>query len=208
MSTPYDQDAFNKVADQLIAAGQFLFERGWVPATSGNFSARLPDGKLALTVSGRHKGRLTRDDILVADMDGNSLDERRPSAETPLHVQVYQRFPQTGCVLHPHTVATTVLSRILPDGVTLSDYEVLKAFPGIDTHASSLTIPVFPNDQDTLRLAQTVDAHMDEHGGIHAYIIREHGFYTWGRDVDEALRHVEALEFLLQCELELKRIGR
>jgi methylthioribulose-1-phosphate dehydratase len=203
-----DRDAFDTVADQLNEAGRFLFERGWVPATSGNFSARLPGGKLALTVSGRHKGRLTRDDILAADSHGNSLDERRPSAETPLHVQVYRRFPDVGCVLHPHTVTSTVLSRILPDGITLADYEVLKAFPGIDTHEASLTVPVFPNDQDTDRLAQAVDDYMDAHEGIHAYIIREHGFYTWGRDVDETLRHVEALEFLLQCELELKRIGR
>lgn len=200
--------AFNAVADQLIAAGRFLFERGWVPATSGNFSARLPDGTLALTVSGRHKGRLTRDDILVADMDGISLDGRRPSAETPLHVQIYQRYPDTGCVLHPHTVAATVLSRILPGGVALKDYEVLKAFPGIDTHEASLHVPVFPNDQDTARLAAKVDEYMAEHPDVPAYIIREHGFYTWGRDVDDTLRHVEALQFLLECELELRRITR
>jgi methylthioribulose-1-phosphate dehydratase len=199
---------FNAIADQLIAAGRFLFERGWVPATSGNFSARLPDGQIALTVSGRHKGRLTRDDILVADKDGNSLDARRPSAETPLHVQIYRRFPEAGCVLHPHTVASTVLSRILPGGVELRDYEVLKAFPGIDTHEATLRVPVFANDQDTVRLAATVDEHMADHPGLPAYIIREHGFYTWGRDVDDALRHVEALQFLLECELELRRISR
>ena len=81
-------------ADELIAAGRFLFERGWVPATSGNFSARLSDGRLALTVSGRHKGRLTHDDVLLADAEGRSLDDRRPSAETALHVQLYRRFPE------------------------------------------------------------------------------------------------------------------
>jgi len=206
-ATP-DQAAFEAIADRLIAAGRYLFERGWVPATSGNFSARLPDGLLALTVSGRHKGRLTRDDILVADAEGNSLDERRPSAETPLHVQIYQRFPEVGCVLHPHTVASTVLSRVLPGGVTLRDYEVLKAFPDIDTHEASVLVPVFPNDQDTVRLSRSVDLYMDQHPQIPAYIIREHGFYTWGRDADETLRHVEALQFLLECELELRRISR
>ena len=151
---------FNAIADQLIEAGKFLFSRGWVPATSGNFSARLPDGNIALTVSGRHKGRLTRDDILIADPSGKSSDARKPSAETPLHVELYKRFPDAGCVLHPHTVATTVLSRILPGGVTLSDYEVLKAFPGIDTHEASLYVPVFPNDQDTRRLARSVDSYL------------------------------------------------
>jgi methylthioribulose-1-phosphate dehydratase len=208
VSPALDQEAFEAVADRLIAAGRFLFERGWVPATSGNFSARLPDGKLALTVSGRHKGRLTRDDILLADAHGNSLDKRTPSAETPLHVQLYQRVPTAGCVLHPHTVATTVLSRILPGGVTLRDYEVLKAFPAIDTHEASIHVPVFPNDQDTERLAHSVDDYMQQHPDLPAYIIREHGFYTWGCNVDDALRHVEALQFLLECELELRRISR
>ena len=70
---------------QIIEAGRFLFERGWVPATSGNFSARLSDDRLAVTVSGRHKGRLLPEDILLADAEGRSLDERRPSAETLLH---------------------------------------------------------------------------------------------------------------------------
>lgn len=197
--------AFNAVADQLIATGQFMFGRGWVPATSGNFSARLPDGNLALTVSGRHKGKLTRDDILITDAHGKSLDERKPSAETPLHVELYKRFPKVGCVLHPHTVATTVLSRIAKDSITFNGYELLKAFPGIDSHETKLEIPIFPNDQDTKRLARGVDGYLEQHPRVPAYIIRAHGFYTWGHDVDATLRHVEALQFLLECELEHRR---
>jgi hypothetical protein len=49
-------EEFERRSDELIAAGRFLFERRWVPATSGNSSARLGDGALALTVSGCHKG--------------------------------------------------------------------------------------------------------------------------------------------------------
>jgi len=190
--------------DELIAAGRFLFERGWVPATSGNFSARLSDRRLALTVSGRHKGRLTRDDILVADPQGRSLDARRPSAETPLHLQIYRRFPEAGCILHPHTVNATLLSRLCHRHLELQDYELLKAFPGIDTHECRVTVPIFANDQDTGRLAVRVDDWMASHQGpLHGYLISGHGFYTWGRSVDDALRHVEAFEFLFECEVKL-----
>lgn len=197
-------DEFETRCDELIAAGRFLFERGWVPATSGNFSARLSHGRLALTVSGRHKGRLTRDDVLIADSRGRSLDERRPSAETALHCQIYDRFPDAACVLHPHTVNATLLTRLRGGPLVLQDYELLKAFPGIDTHDCSIAVPIFPNDQDIARLAGRVDDWMASHAGpIHGYLIAGHGFYTWGRGVEDALRHVEAFEFLFECEIKL-----
>ena len=201
-------EAFRRAAGELIDAGRFLFSRGWVPATSGNFSARLPDGRLALTVSGRHKGRLTVADILLADAAGNSLDERRPSAETALHVQIYRRFPDAGCVLHPHTVNATLLSRRDTEPLILQDYELLKAFPGVDSHLCSVTVPVFANDQDIPRLAARVDAWMADHAPVHGYLIAGHGFYTWGATVDDALRHVEAFEFLFECELKLRGLAR
>jgi methylthioribulose-1-phosphate dehydratase len=194
--------------DELMAAGRFLFARGWVPATSGNFSARLPDGRLVLTVSGRHKGKLTRDDLLLADADGNSLDSRRPSAETQLHVQIYRRFPAAGCVLHPHTVNATLLSRLNAGPLLLQDYELLKAFPGVDTHDCTVEVPIFPNDQDIGRLARAVDAWMAGRTGVHGYLIAGHGFYTWGANVEDALRHVEAFEFLFDCEMRLHGVCR
>ena len=171
---------FLKLADGLIAAGRFLFERGWVPATSGNFSARLADGTLVLTASGRHKGRLTRADMLHADAPGRVFDGRRPSAETGLHLQLYRRFPEARAVLHPHTVNATLLSQFVEEGLDLRDYELLKAFPGVDTHDCSVHVPVFDNDQDIDRLAARVDAYMDAQQPVHGYLIRGHGFYTWG----------------------------
>jgi len=40
------------------------------------------------------------------------------------------------------------------------------------------------------------------------YLIDGHGLYAWGRDMPEARRHLEAFEFLLGCELELRRLQR
>jgi methylthioribulose-1-phosphate dehydratase len=193
-------------ARELVDAGRFLFERGMVPATSGNLSARLADGTLAVTVSGRHKGRLAEADIMRVDAEGRSLNGRRPSAETLLHCQIYDRDADAGAVLHPHSVAATVLSRLVPDGVALEGYELLKAFPGIDTHDCSLTVPVFRNDQDIARLAGTVEEWIDRRGPVRGYLIAGHGFYTWGENVAAALRHVEALEFLFECELRMRAL--
>jgi methylthioribulose-1-phosphate dehydratase len=175
-----------------------------VPATSGNFSARLSDGKIAITVSGRHKGKLSLDDIMIVNSEGISLDGRRPSAETLLHTQLYQYFPGAGSVLHPHSVNATLLSRINSDRLEFQDYELLKAFPGVDTHECKVSVPIFENDQDIARLAHKVESYMQNHANVHGYLIAGHGFYTWGATVEDAVRHVEAFEFLFECEMRLR----
>ncbi len=194
---------FDQLAGELVAAGQVLYERGWVPATSGNFSARLADGSLAITVSGRHKGRLSIDDIMRLDPEGRPLDGRKPSAEAGLHLALYRRYPEIRAVLHPHSPGAILASRLFKGQVVLADHELLKVLEGIRTHAHRVVVPIFPNDQDSERLARRVDAYIDRQGDIHAYIIAGHGFYTWGRSVAEALVRVEALEFMFDCEVRL-----
>jgi len=200
---------FDTRAAELIAAGQRLYALGMVPATSGNFSARLAGGEFAITVSGAHKGLLERSHIMRIGAGGEALDGHHPSAETALHLQIYRRFPDTNVVLHPHSVNATALSRLSGDAVRLSDYELLKAFPGIDTHDCTITVPNFANDQDIDRLARTVETWMAAHDGtLHGYLITGHGFYTWGGSMDDALRHVEAFEFLFECELRMREVAR
>jgi methylthioribulose-1-phosphate dehydratase len=197
-------NTFQTCAQALIEAGQQLYAQHMVPATSGNFSVRLADGHLAITVSGRHKGKLREQDIMQVDAEGRSLDDRRPSAETLLHVYIYRRFAEARVVLHPHSVNATVLSRLCGEWLVLQDYEILKAFPGIETHESTVKIPVFENDQDISRLAKKVDACLATLDQPPGYLIRGHGFYTWGDSMEDALRHVEAFEFLFDCELRLR----
>lgn len=200
---------FENRATVLAETGRILHALGLVPATSGNLSARLDEARIAVTVSGRHKGRLQPADILVVDLEGQSLDSRTPSAETPLHLQIYRRFPDAGYVLHSHSVNSTVLSRLVAGCVVLQDYELLKAFPGIDTHDCRVTVPNFRNDQNIRRLAREIDAWMDNfEGPVFGYLLAGHGFYTWGDRIDDALRHVEALEFLFDCELRTRGVTK
>jgi methylthioribulose-1-phosphate dehydratase len=195
-------DGFLEAAEALVRAGTQLFARGWVPATSGNFSARLPDGGIAITVSGRHKGYLTVDGIMRVNGEGRPVGtDQRPSAETLLHTRLYARYPDVGAVLHTHSRNATLLSRRIKGQVVLEGYELLKAFNGIDTHETSVVVPVFPNDQDIPRLSAQVDAWLDAHPRTWGYLIAGHGLYTWGGNVEETMRHLEAFEFLFDCEL-------
>ncbi|MBI1195430.1 MAG: methylthioribulose 1-phosphate dehydratase [Gammaproteobacteria bacterium] len=199
--------SYETAVEALIDVGGRLHDRGWLPATSGNLSVRLGDGSIAITVSGAHKGGLRESDLMRVNGEGRAIDDhRRPSAETLLHTQIYATFPEVGVVLHTHSVNATVISRLLGRSWEIDDLEILKAFPGIDTHESRVSVPVFDNDQDMVRLAGEVERHL--HDGPPGYLIRGHGLYAWGADMDAAVRHLEAFEFLLQCELLTREVTR
>ena len=202
-------DLFEGCADAIAEAARELSSMGWTPATSSNFSMRIDATHAAITVSGKHKGRLGRDDIMLIDLDGNAVgNDARPSAETALHTQVYRRWPEMNVVLHTHSRTQSVASRLFAnDGeIRLQGWELQKAITGYHTHESVLEIPVFPNTQHMPELVARVDAWLDAGKPLHAYLIDGHGIYTWGRDMAETQRHLEALEFLLGCELDLKKL--
>ena len=206
---PYNVDRLQELARLLIANIGELAQLGWTPATSSNFSHRLDDRHAAITVSGRDKGRLVEEDIMVVDFDGHGVaTTHRPSAETLLHTQLYRRFPDVGCVLHTHSPVQTIASRLFAGAghIRLEGYELLKAFQGNSTHEAEVDVPVFANTQDMPTLAAQVDALLDRQD-MWGYLIDGHGLYAWGRDMAEARRHLEAFEFLFHCELELRKLG-
>ena len=200
---------FESSADAIADTARELAALGWTPATSSNFSMRIDAEHAAITISGRDKGQLDRDDIMLIDMHGHAVGtEARPSAETALHTQIYRRWPDIGAVLHTHSRTQSVASRLFADDgvIRLQGWELQKAIAGYTTHDSVLEIPVFPNTQHMPELVDQVDAWLDSGKPLHAYLIDGHGIYTWGRDMAETHRHLEALEFLLGCELDLKKL--
>ena len=70
--------SLDEAVEAIVASGRRLDARGLAPATSGNYSVRVDEGKIAVTVSGRHKGRLTRDDVMLVDERGNALENKKP----------------------------------------------------------------------------------------------------------------------------------
>ena len=190
----------------IIGAGRRMDALGLVPATAGNLSTRLPNGLIAVTRSGCHKGHLDQSGVMLVDSSGLPLTPgSRPSAETGLHCQIYQAIPSAGAVLHGHSVPATVLSMLVRDDrITLAGYELLKAFEDQATHDAVVDVPVFDNDQDIARLSRAIAPRLP--GCRAGYLIRGHGVYTWGPDMETALARLEGLEFLLACELERRKI--
>lgn len=199
------------IGQALVEVGQRLDQRGLAPATGGNYSVRMADGTIAVTVSGAHKGRLTADHIMRVAPDGTPLDHKKPSAETLLHCLVYEIDPRAGAVLHTHSIAGTVLSRALAPApaIELAGYELLKIFPGIDTHDTRIAMPLVHNSQDMRALADELRPLLLRQSPLlPAFYIVGHGLYAWGGTLEIAEHVVEASEFLLACAWEeLKREG-
>ncbi len=205
----WDPARFAACAEAIAAAGRRLGARGLTPATSSNFSMRLDDRHVAVTISGRDKGALTPADVMVVDLDGNAVGtSARPSAETLLHTHLYRRFADANAVLHTHSRAQTVASRLFaPDGVMrIAGYELIKAIAGHTTHETFIDLPVFPNTQHMPELVERVDGWIRAGKPLYGYLIDGHGIYAWGRDMAEAERHIEAFEHLIACELDLIKL--
>ena len=199
-----ENDNLSLVAESLCATARWCYGRGWVPATSGNFSVRdAASERILITASGLDKGTLTRDGLLEIDGDGRVLaGEGRPSAETSLHLEIYRALPTASAILHVHTVWNTLLSGIHAGAghVELAGYELLKGLSGVATHEHVERVPILKNSQDYEVLAAELKTALDEFPEAHGVLLSRHGLYTWGDSVAAARRHVEALEFLFEVE--------
>ena len=200
------QDSQDFIKQELVHISRLFYERGWSLATSGNYSARIDKNRVLITTSGLDKGSMNESDTVMVDLQGLLIDELkpdlRPSAETILHCELYRFDPAIKAVLHTHSIYSTVISMQASreSHITLGGYEMLKALRGVSTHEHHEAIPIFPNSQNMKFLSQLAVEYLKANPDTHAFLIVGHGLYTWGRKIQEAKRHVEALEFLLECE--------
>jgi methylthioribulose-1-phosphate dehydratase len=194
---------FSDIAAALASTARDFYARGWLAGTSGNLSAVVEPEllRLAMTPSGVDKGQLTVEQILLIDENGRVVDRNRgkPSDETPLHVCVVKNRG-AGAVLHTHSLWNTIISDLFAadNGVAIEGYEMLKGLQGVRTHEHREWLPIVENSQDMPALAQNVELVLQNNPDTHGFLLRRHGLYTWGADLQQARRHVEILEFLLE----------
>ncbi|PYT40580.1 MAG: methylthioribulose 1-phosphate dehydratase [Acidobacteria bacterium] len=197
-----NDNRFAEAAARLTEIGRDFYARGWVLGTSGNFSgvtSREPL-RLVITSTGLDKGSLTPAQFLEIDEAADVVrGNGRPSAEALLHIAI-ARGVDAGAVLHTHSVCSTVLSgsHSAQGGIALEGFEMLKGLEGVRTHKHREWLPILENSQDMIELGERVSKTLRESPGIHGFLLKEHGLYTWGAGLQEAKRHVEILEFLME----------
>jgi methylthioribulose-1-phosphate dehydratase len=202
-------ETLKEEAEAVCETAHWCAARGWVPATSGNFSVRDAHAQqFLISRSGLDKGRMTMADLLTLDAAGHvvraaaSGGAAKPSAETALHVVIYRDRADANAILHVHTVWNTLIgTRFAAAGqFKISGYELLKALDGVTTHDHAEAIPVLGNSQEYAGLSVKLAEILKENTAAHGVLLSGHGLYTWGRSVEDARRHLEALEFLFEVE--------
>lgn len=172
--------------------------KGWSPATSTNYSFLDDNNTIWVSRSGVDKSQFSKNDFITVDKNGiatGAYESVRPSAETLIHCVLYELFPETKVILHSHSVYPVLMSSLFKNEVTFTGYEVQKGFEGQSTHENSVHIPIFDNTQDMNDFAKTLRQEK-EVIQQHSFIMRKHGTYAWGRNLFEAKRHLETLEYL------------
>ena len=199
---PASAEVPRDTAERLAAIVRAAYSRGWAVGTSGNFSAVLEPEPLRLLVtpSGADMGTVRGEELVTVDGAGRqTAGAGRPSAETSLHLAIV-RARGARAVSHTHSVWSTLLSdeASAEGGLALEGYEMLKGLSGVTSHAHREWIPVIENTQDWVGEAPRVESLLRAQPQAHGLLIRRHGLYTWGRDLEEMKRHLEVLEFLLE----------
>jgi methylthioribulose-1-phosphate dehydratase len=190
----------------LADIGTSFHARGWSVGTSSNYSVVVSRDplRLLITASGKDKGALQPADFAVLDDRAQPTDGAQPksSAETWLHI-VLGGQPDVGAILHTHSIWGTLVSDWCASAgaVRMEGYEMLKGLEGISTHQTTFDLEIFENTQDIPSLARKLEVRLRDAVTPlqHGFLLRRHGLYTWGRDLFEARRHVEIIEFLLEC---------
>jgi methylthioribulose-1-phosphate dehydratase len=188
-------------SSQLLAdTAREFHTRGWMFGTSGNLSVRLQADPLAflVTASGRDKGRLVAEDMLLVGADGAPLEvwKGKPSAEMPVHERIY-RLCDAGAVYHVHSVTGAVLSDVFAHegGIPYAGLEMLKGL-GHPAPDIALRIPIADNHADSLVIADNLERALDP--AVPGVFIRNHGLYAWGKTPRDAHNHVEVFEYLFR----------
>jgi methylthioribulose-1-phosphate dehydratase len=178
--------------------------KGWSPATSTNYSFK-EQNKIYVSRSGIDKSLFTEEDFICVDENGQLLSEKKdikPSAETLIHCVLYELFQQTTVVLHSHSIYSVINSQKYSDLIHFNGYEIQKGFEGQTTHENTVSIPIVDNSQNMNEIVLWMKNNKNLLEN-HCFIIRNHGTYAWGKNLFQAKRHLETIEYLLELNWKL-----
>jgi methylthioribulose-1-phosphate dehydratase len=202
------------IQKELVNLIRQMHDKGWSAATGTNYSYRIDDQTYMVTISGLDKSMISTNDFMKVYVSGGICEgytHLKPSAENEIHAAIYAHT-DAQVIVHTHSVFGTILAQhvtaIQGESLLIQGYEVQKAIHGISTHDHALYVPVFSNTQVMDELVESMAEKWLEIKAANGFLIGNHGCYTWGRDVAEAKRHIEAYEFLFSCVYHRKVLNK
>ena len=169
---------------RLVSAGRRLATGGLVTGTSGNLSMRIGAGVL-VTGSGTSLGSLAPTDLTLVSPSGDVLDGALPpTSELPLHLAVYDAFPEVTAIAHAHSPASVAL------GAT---HDVLPPIHYLTVRLGGVVRVAEYATFGSTELAAAVVAGLS---GRSAVLMRNHGSVATGSGIEQACERLELVEWL------------
>lgn len=196
----------------VYEANMELPKRGLVTYTWGNVSGiDRTLGYVVIKPSGVDYDKLTPEDMVVVDLDGNRIEGRyNPSSDTPTHLELYKKYPDIGGIVHTHSVEATSWAqagREIPlYGTTHADY-----FYGPIPCTRGLTeeeINEAYEKNTGLVIIETFEKGKINPIYTPGVICKNHGPFTWGKDAAEAVYHAVVLEEVAKMATKTELINR
>jgi L-ribulose-5-phosphate 4-epimerase len=181
---------FEDVKKQVVKTAQQLTKKGFLIATGGNLSIRIPGKEaFAITPSNYDYMKMVPDDICILDYDLKALEgKRKPSVESAMHGAIYKTRPDVNAIVHTHQVYASALALINAPIPALFDEQARYLGRNVEI------IPYAPSGTGFLK--NTIASHVKNHNN--AFIMQNHGALCFGHDVERAAHNVEILE---KCSL-------
>jgi L-ribulose-5-phosphate 4-epimerase len=178
------------VRQQVVTAAQDLTRKGYLMATGGNVSIRVPGrGAMAITPSNYDYMKMNPEDVCILDQQGGVLEGRLPpSVESAMHLAIYQVRPDVNAIVNTHQVYASALTLIKAPIPSLFDEQARFLGRSIEI------IPYAPSGTGFLK--DVVAKHVGNHNN--AFLMQNHGALLLGTDIERAVHNVEILE---KCSL-------
>jgi len=183
---------------KVYEANMMLPQYGLVTFTWGNVSAiDKESGLFVIKPSGVEYDKLTPDDMVVMDLEGNRVEGKyNPSSDTPTHLELYKAFPEIGGVVHTHSSYATSWAqagRSIPCyGTTHADY-IYGEIPCVRCLTKEEIEEAY--ETNTGKLIVSEFKRMDkEIMAVPAVLCKNHGVFTWGKDAHDAVHNAVVAE--------------
>lgn len=189
----------SEIRNAIVECGRLMYQRKLITSTDGNFSVRLQNGNILITPAGIAKGRMTPDDMLILNLNGDVLSakpNRKPSSETDMHLEVYNTRENIHAVIHAHPVFATT--------ITVANLEFpVDVLPEVMVTLGSVPITNYatPSSHED---AEVIRPFLKTHNAI---LLRQHGSLTYGKTLEEALIHLERIEHAAEIYWRAKMLG-
>lgn len=182
----------------VYEANMDLPRYGLVTFTWGNVSGiDRESGLFVIKPSGVDYDKLTPEDMVVMDLDGNRVEGKyKPSSDTATHIEIYKAFPQIGGIVHTHSSYATSWAqagRGIPCyGTTHADY-MYGEIPCLRCLTAEEIEDAY--EENTGHLIVNEFKRMDKDPmAMPAVLCKNHGPFAWGKDAREAVHNAVVLE--------------